>query len=54
MIVALLDVFMNFFFLSIVILMCSLGISLLIKMVLESTVKESWTQTMGSKIVQDT
>ena len=54
MVVDLLDVFWNFFFLSIVILMCSLGISLLIKMVLESTVRESWTQTLGSKIVQDT
>ena len=54
MVVDLIDVFWNFFFLSIVILMCSLGISLLIKMVLESTVRESWTQTFSSKIVQDT
>ena len=41
MLVDLLDAFWNFFFLSVVVLMCSLGISLLIKMVLESTVKES-------------
>ena len=37
----LLDVFWNFFFLSFVVLMCSLGILLLIKIVLESTIKES-------------
>ena len=41
MVVDLLDVFWNFAFLSAVVIMCSLGISLLIKMVLESTVKES-------------
>ena len=41
LLVDLLDVFWNFAFLSAVVLMCSLGISLLIKMVLESTVKES-------------
>jgi hypothetical protein len=40
MVVDLLDVFWNFFFLSVVVVMCSLGVSLLIKMVLESTVKE--------------
>jgi hypothetical protein len=42
LVVDLLDIFWNFFFLSIIILFCSFGISLLIKMVLESTVKESW------------
>ena len=41
LVVDLLDVFWNFAFLSAVVLMCSLGISLLIKMVLGSTVKES-------------
>jgi hypothetical protein len=41
MVVELLDIFWNFVSLSAVVLMCSLGISLLIKMVLESTVKES-------------
>ena len=41
LVVDLLDVFWNFAFLSAVVLMCSLGISLLIKMVLEATVKES-------------
>ena len=41
LVVDLLDVFWNFAFLSAVVLMCSLGISLLIKMVLESTVKET-------------
>ena len=41
LVVDLLDVFWNFASLSAVVLMCSLGISLLIKMVLESTVKES-------------
>jgi len=35
----LLDAFWNFFFLSFVVLMCSLGILLLIKIVLESTIK---------------
>lgn len=42
-VVDLLDVWWNFFFISIVILMCSLGTSLLIKIVLESTIKESCT-----------
>src|SRR3990172_1291104 len=41
LVVDLLYVFWNFAFLSAVVLMCSLGISLLIKMVLESTVKET-------------
>jgi hypothetical protein len=41
MVIDLLDIFWNFVFLSAVILMCSLGILLLIKMVLESTVRES-------------
>jgi len=41
MVVELLDIFWNFVSLSAVVLMCSLGISLLIKMVLESTIKES-------------
>lgn len=41
LVVDLLDIFWNFFFLSIVIVICSLGILLLIKIVLESTVKES-------------
>ena len=44
MVVDLLDAFWNFFFLSIVVLLCSVGILLLIKMVLESTVKESQGQ----------
>ena len=43
MAVDLLNVFWNFFFVSIIILICSLGTSLLIKIVLESTVKESCT-----------
>src|SRR4030065_1140560 len=50
LLVDLLDAFWNFFFLSVVVLMCSLGISLLIKMVLESTVKESQPQTLHSKL----
>ncbi|MCJ7635791.1 hypothetical protein MUP77_25790 [Candidatus Bathyarchaeota archaeon] len=41
MVIDLLDIFWNFVFLSAVILMCSLGILLLIRMVLESTVRES-------------
>lgn len=41
MVVDLLDIFWNFFFLSFVVLMCSLGISLLIKIVLECTVKDA-------------
>lgn len=43
MAVDLLDIFWNFFSISIVILFCFLGISLLIKIVLQSLVKESWT-----------
>jgi len=39
----LLGVFWNFVFVSIVILICSLGILLLVKIVLESTIKESCT-----------
>ena len=41
MVVNLLDAFWNFIFLSVVVLMCALGILSLIKMVLGSTVKES-------------
>jgi uncharacterized membrane protein len=41
MVTALLDLFWNFVFLSVVILMCALGILLLIQMVVESTVTES-------------
>ena len=39
MVVDLLDAFWNFFFLSFVVMLCSVGILLLIKMVLQSTVK---------------
>ena len=44
MVVDLLDAFWNFSFLSFVVLLCSVGILLLIKIVLESTVKESQRQ----------